>query len=1212
MTTRTRTLGWTLAWALVAGVLMGIIGLFALDELPSVSAQDDTDEPEGQSYVTVVVTDDESDPDNVGTSFKITWYDADSCSTNYNAYLQNFDEDRQEIRTHLGSATSDGSQITQSLPNLPGWGGVDVELYCGTYDPESSHNLVSLVEISNAWSFWSDGSRYLELKPGTYTSAPPLIWLAVNPGTLTPSFHRGTTSYTAPDVANTNDRITVHTTAMTGYALAFIKNPSWGVIKGCGVPCSFSYGEGAVLLNDADFRTPGFQIDLDEGENRLMIHVYRDLHINSDLGHLYSLTITRAASEDDQSVERQNNPATGRPNISGTAEVGETLTADTSGIADADGLSEAVFSYQWIRTDLTTDTDIEGATASTYTPVDADDGKAIKVRVSFTDGAGNEETLTSYAVAVQASPLIWLTVSPRTLTPTFHSDTRLYAVSDVPNANDRITVHTTAMTGYALAFIKNPSWGVIKGCGVPCSFSYGEGAVLLNDADFRTPGFQIDLDEGENRLMIHVYRDLHINSDLGHLYSLTVTRVASEGETENDQGVEPQNSPAMGRPSISGEVRVGHTLTADTPGIADADGLTNATLTYQWLADDADIGGATGSTYTLVAADVRKAIRVRVSFTDDAGNQESVTSDPTEEVPGMWAGTVTVGNDPAGSGAVGYSVFAAGMGSITAPDFVANGSGNSVDAVAYNHEGLHLALSRELSTPFTLHVDTKIFDSSSASTSEGSESYIYTWSQPGLNWTKGDSVLVIIVEGKASNPQVASTNSPATGTPTISGSVQVGQTLTVDTSGIADEDGSDNATFTYQWVRIDGTTDSDIRGSTGSTYTLTSDDEGKTIKVRVSFNDDVGNEESLTSTATSAVAAAPPVATPEEEEEQEEQEQEQVVTTPLTATVHNVPGSHNGSAAFTFELRFSETPKDDFSYKTLRDHAFTVTGGELVNARRLERGKNVRWEISVRPSGNADVTVSLPATTDCDSQGAICTGDGRKMSGALEFTVSVQNFAATGEPAITGTARVGETLTASTTGISDANGLTNATYTYEWLADDTEIGGATGPGYTLVAADEGKAIKVQVSFTDDAGNEESLASAATTQVAAAPETPVIPVEEEEEETTLLTASAHGAPDSHDGRSTFTFELRFSEVPRDGFSYMTLRDHAFTVTNGEVTTSRRLERGKNIRWEIHVRPASNAAVTIVLPPTEDCDARGAICTEDGRMLSGRLELTVPGP
>ena len=83
------------------------------------------------------------------------------------------------------------------------------------------------------------------------------------------------------------------------------------------------------------------------------------------------------------------------PTINGTAQVGETLTADTSGIVDADGLTNVSYSYQWIRNDGTTDTDIQGATSSTYTLVSADEGKTIKVRVSFTDDAGHSETLTS-------------------------------------------------------------------------------------------------------------------------------------------------------------------------------------------------------------------------------------------------------------------------------------------------------------------------------------------------------------------------------------------------------------------------------------------------------------------------------------------------------------------------------------------------------------------------------------------------------------------------------------------------------------------------------------------------------------------------------------------------------------------------------------------------------------------------------------------------
>ena len=99
------------------------------------------------------------------------------------------------------------------------------------------------------------------------------------------------------------------------------------------------------------------------------------------------------------------------------------------------------------------------------------------------------------------------------------------------------------------------------------------------------------------------------------------------------------------------------------------------------------------------------------------------------------------------------------------------------------------------------------------------------------------------------------------------------------------------------------------------------------------------------------------------------------------------------------------------------------------------------------------------------------------------------NNPATGAPAITGTAQVGETLSVDTSGITDKDGLDNATFGYQWLADDGEIVGATNSTYTLVDPDAGKAIRVRVSFTDDAGNQESLTSAATTPVAAEPTEP---------------------------------------------------------------------------------------------------------------------------
>ena len=88
-------------------------------------------------------------------------------------------------------------------------------------------------------------------------------------------------------------------------------------------------------------------------------------------------------------------------------------------------------------------------------------------------------------------------------------------------------------------------------------------------------------------------------------------------------------------------------------------------------------------------------------------------------------------------------------------------------------------------------------------------------------------------------------NSPATGQPLITGTPLVGQTLTADTSGIADEDGLTDASFSYQWISNDGSSDTELAGATGSTYTLVSDDVGRTIKVRVSFTDDRAHGETV-------------------------------------------------------------------------------------------------------------------------------------------------------------------------------------------------------------------------------------------------------------------------------------------------------------------------------------------------------------------------------
>ena len=142
----------------------------------------------------------------------------------------------------------------------------------------------------------------------------------------------------------------------------------------------------------------------------------------------------------------------------------------------------------------------------------------------------------------------------------------------------------------------------------------------------RQPGCQAGssytLTEGDEGLTIQVW--LSFTDDAGNVETLTSPAIAA---------VQPvPNNPSTGQPSITGTVQVGETLTADTSSISDSDGLENATFSYQWLADEVAIQGATGSSYTLVSSDVGKAIKVTVPFTDDAANPESLTSVATGEV----------------------------------------------------------------------------------------------------------------------------------------------------------------------------------------------------------------------------------------------------------------------------------------------------------------------------------------------------------------------------------------------------------------------------------------------------------------------------------------------------------------------------------------------------------------------------------------------------
>ena len=294
----------------------------------------------------------------------------------------------------------------------------------------------------------------------------------------------------------------------------------------------------------------------------------------------------------------------GKPGITGFPRSGEVLTATTTGIADADGFENASFSYQWIRNDGGTDADITGATDSNYALVDADWGSTIKVRVSFTDDAGYAWTLTSEATAqVSGSPGI----------PELPVGTAVFIGGVDLEWDDVIWADS-----YDVQLGRNGQWTDLPADDVAIAF-YGAGAIISGLDPESSLWFRV---RAENA---------HSISDWSEM-----TYMASTSQFKKGRKARPPNRTASGAALINSAAQVGETLRVDPTGIEDQDGLDRVQFHYQWTANDgsadADITGATDSSYILVADDEGKTISVRVSFIDRGGYAESLTSAATDAV----------------------------------------------------------------------------------------------------------------------------------------------------------------------------------------------------------------------------------------------------------------------------------------------------------------------------------------------------------------------------------------------------------------------------------------------------------------------------------------------------------------------------------------------------------------------------------------------------
>ena len=579
----------------------------------------------------------------------------------------------------------------------------------------------------------------------------------------------------------------------------------------------------------------------------------------------YEETLTSAATT--AVAARNNSPPTGVPTIGGTARVGETLTADTSGIADADGLENATFSYQWIADDGTSDTEITDATAQTYTPSDADAGKSIRVRVSFVDDAGNGETLTGAATDTIVTWSATLTVGEETSvipktsgysawgmdgtlsTDTFTRGGRTYRVKVIAHQSDglvlvvdrKLRAHFKLGIGdaqYERRDGSRPStmftdayWWEARDVNWSAGDAVEVSLTLASGSDASLPELPLAPPTAYFRLMPETHNGVDPFTFRLHITEATAT----DPETLRDHSLDITGGTVItaGKVGDSGriwEITVAPASTGDVT-IALPAGIA------------CDVSGA------ICTADGRQ-LHNRPEFT--VAGPEPVSEQPpdgeeppADELTAVWSATMTVEWVHWGYGY--YSTNARKAGSLSPVSFTVDGTTYTVTMIE-TAGWMYIGTDRELPFGFVLELDGARFASADASYQSYSYGHIYQWRRTDLSWSTGDTVKIGMLGAVDET-----TAGRAVGAPVITGTAQVGRTLTVDTSAIADPNGLSNVQYEYQWTAAGR----DIAGADGASLTLTRDERGKPIGVRVSFTDDAGNRESLTSAATASVIAAP-------------------------------------------------------------------------------------------------------------------------------------------------------------------------------------------------------------------------------------------------------------------------------------------------------------------------------------------------------------------
>jgi len=775
------------------------------------------------------------------------------------------------------------------------------------------------------------------------------------------------------------------------------------------------------------------------------------------------------------------------PTITGTPRDGSVLTGDRGTWTGTDPIT---YTTRWQRCDSVGANciDITGATNPTYTASGADIGSRLRVVYTATNAAGNASATSAPTAVVTVAPPV--NTNPPAVSGTPRDGDLLSSVGDTWSG-------TTPMT---FAY----QWRRCNSSGASCVDIAGATAV-----DYRATG-----------------------ADIGSTLRVRVTAANAGGST-------PQDSPAstvvvtrppanVTVPTISGTPRDGQTLTSSNGTWT---GTTPLTYAYQWTRCDSagancvDIAGATASTYTLVTGDVDARIRVRVTASNAAGNA-AATSLPTalvtQQPPAFTAVPVLSGTARDGQTLTGDNGTVTGSRPLT---------------YTYAWERCNADGSRCVFIPGATSATRPL-----GAADVGKRLRITVTATNVAGTASATSALSSVV---APTPPV---NGIA---PSQSGSARDGQTLTAD-PGVWS--GTAPITYAYQWQRCDasGSPCADMTGATGQTLTLTSADIGNRLRVVVTATNAAGSA-NASSTPTSVVVAAAPVAvdapaitgTPVDGRRLSAAGESFTGTQPITVTMQwlRCDGAGTcspiaGATGRTYDL----VAADIGSTIKVRATGTNSAGSDSISSAATGTVapaapvNSVRPVVSGTPRDGSNLTVSQGTWTGTDPisyavQWKRCDVDGTNcvdISGATSSTYTAgpadvgktirvietatnaggstsATSARTGvvagrapvnvdAPVLSGEPAEGEQLTSSA---GDWDGTAPLTTSVRWQRCDadgtgcTDIPGATGTTYRLVAADAGHVVRSMATASNVVGNasEPSRPSAVVRAKPAPPEAP---------------------------------------------------------------------------------------------------------------------------